>query len=190
MKLIQTRRKLARWFSSDGWRNWSLGLVLVLAPVACEQSNTLPPLKVNIGQAFPQLSLRNLENQPLNFSVRPNSITVVNVWATWCPPCRHEMPSLQHLADILAQKDSNRFQVVGISVDTDPVLMREYLIDKKIHFANYRDVDMYSANQVLGIRVYPSTYIVGSDGKIIDIIEAWRYWDKPDMIDRLTAIGR
>lgn len=99
------------------------------------------------------------------------------------------MPSLQRLSDILRQKDPLAYQVVGISVDSDPLLMREYLIDKKISFANYRDADMQAANQVLGVRAFPSTYIVDADGRVVEVVEAWRYWDEPQLVQRLVDLA-
>lgn len=171
-------------------RRLLLVLVALLLLAACDKLKTTPELKINVGQVFPQLALRDLDDKPVTFQPQANTVTVVNIWATWCGPCRREMPSLQHLADALAEKSKTGFQVIGISVDDDPLLMREYLIDKKILFANFRDVDMQATNQILGIRAFPSTYLIAADGRIVDIIEAWRYWDKPDMVARILALAQ
>ena len=165
------------------------GLLLLLALAGCDKAPPASPLQVKIGQAFPELKLLDQHEKPLRFKVAPNTVTLINVWATWCGACRHEMPSLQRLADILQGKNANAFQVIGISVDSDAMLMREYLIDKKIRFPVYRDPDMQAANKVIGIRAFPSTFIVDADGRIADIIEAWRYWDEPAVIDRLTQLA-
>ena len=156
---------------------------------ACDKQPARPALKIKSGQPFPPLNLRDRDDKSVQFKLRPHTVSLINVWATWCGPCRHEMPSLQRLSDILRQKDPSAYQVVGISVDSDPLLMREYLIDKNINFANYRDADMQAANQVLGVRAFPSTYIVDAEGRVVEVVEAWRYWDEPQVVQRLVELA-
>lgn len=95
------------------------------------------------------------------------------------------MPSLQRLADQLVGKP---YQVIGISVDSDRHIVREFLIDKKIHFRNYLDVSMSIANSQLGVRVFPSTFLIDGSGRLIDVVEAWRYWDEPGLVARILSL--
>jgi len=156
----------------------------------CGKDRPEAQLKLKAGQSFPSLQLRDRDNRPVSFRLPPNRVSVVNFWATWCPPCRHEMPSLQRLADKLQAYDRDAFAVFGISVDDDVMVLQEYLIDKKISFPIYRDVDMHAANQIFGIRAYPSTFIVDRQGRIVDVIEVWRYWDEAEIVQRLKALAK
>ncbi|KPJ87878.1 MAG: hypothetical protein AMJ53_17535 [Gammaproteobacteria bacterium SG8_11] len=113
-------------------------------------------------------------------------ITVLNLWATWCGPCRHEMPSLDRLAGLL---DETKFRVVGLSVDQDDHLVREFLIDRKIFFENYLDNHMRIANDQIGVRVFPSTFFIGADGRLLKVVEGWRYWDTMESIDEIKALS-
>lgn len=168
----------------------ALLLVTLLALSGCGKGDSKAALKLKVGQQFPSLQLRDRADHETQFSVAPKRVTVVNFWATWCPACRHEMPSLQRLADKLRAYDGDAFDVIGISVDDDVMVMQEYLIDKKISFPIYRDANMRAANQIFGIRAYPSTYIVDRQGRIVDVVEVWRYWDEAKIIERLKALAK
>ena len=97
------------------------------------------------------------------------------------------MPSLDRLSRRL---DSKNFLVVGLSVDTDDHVVREFLIERKVSFSNYMDPTMEVANQVFGIRAFPSTFVFGPDGRLLEVIEGWREWDTPNMVDKLTNLGK
>ena len=88
---------------------------------------------------------------------------LINFWATWCAPCRSEMPDLQKLSDSL---DAEHFAVIGISVDNDSNLIREFLLQYKINFRNFQDENFRLASQQLGIKTYPETFIVSPRGII------------------------
>jgi len=96
------------------------------------------------------------------------------------------MPSLQRLSTLL---DSKQFQVIGISVDTDAHVAREYLVDKKILFNNYINPDMSIANDTIGIRVYPTTFIIDSQGRVQHIEEGWRFWDEADIVKIINDVA-
>jgi len=148
----------------------------------CQQS--LPPLKVQPGQKIKELNVKSLKGEDDVLSVTTGKLLVLNVWATWCGPCRHEMPSLDRLSQKL---DKENFQVVGLSVDTDDHVVREFLIERKVSFPNYMDPTMTVANQIFGIRAFPSTFIFAPDGRLLDVIEGWRTWDAPDMFNKINS---
>lgn len=162
-------------------RYW-LVLALCLLSVAC--SKPPPELKVQIGSRFPDLAVRDLKNNPQSIHMASGKITILNIWATWCAPCRHEMPSLDRLAGLL---DESKFRVVGLSVDQDDHLVREFLIERKIFFENYLDNHMDNANNQIGIRVYPSTFFIGTDGRLLKVVEGWRYWDSMESINEIKS---
>lgn len=158
-------------------------LAVVLLLVSCEDSP--PPLKVHIGQTMPPLSVQDLFNQPASIKPAPGKLLMLNVWATWCGPCRHEMPSLQRLAKRLGDE---RLELVGLSVDMDEHVVREYLIENKIDFPSFLDREQSEVNDVLGVRVFPSTFFVGPDGRLLKVIEGWREWDDPQLVAEIAAL--
>ncbi len=165
--------------------NTLAGLLVLVLVNACQQS--LPPLKVQSGQVIEQLSVKDLNGKDSTLIMATGKVLVLNVWATWCGPCRHEMPSLDRLAQKL---DSSQFLVMGLSVDTDDHVVREFLIERKVSFSNYMDPTMTIANEVFGIRAFPSTLIFAPDGRLLDVIEGWREWDNREMVDRLIGLSQ
>jgi len=107
----------------------------------------------------------------------PGKAIVLNVWATWCAPCRIELPSLQRLSDEL---DSDHFTVVGLSVDEDPDFVSEYLRDVGITFANYLSADPVAMQARLKIESFPQTFLVRPDGTLEGRIVGLRDWVAPD----------
>lgn len=111
-------------------------------------------------------------------------LLVLNVWATWCPPCRREMPSLERLSKNV---DGRHIVVAGMSVDTDTNLAREFLDQNGITFRNFIDIDGKSA-PALSISIYPETLVVAPDGKILYRVVGERDWDSPAMRQLLEEI--
>ncbi len=106
---------------------------------------------------------------------------VLNVWATWCPPCRREMPSLERLSRTL---DPQRFAVIGLSTDQDEKLASEFLLQNQITFANFFDQSGKIAKQ-LGLKVYPETFVIAPDGTLVERIPGLREWDSAAMLAQL-----
>jgi len=163
-----------------------LWLILTLCLLGSACSKPPPELKVHVGDRFPDLMVRDLKNKPQSITMASGKITVFNVWATWCAPCRHEMPSLDRLAGLL---DESKFRIVGMSVDQDDHVVREFLIERKIFFENYLDNHMNNADNQIGIRVYPSTFFIGADGRLLKVVEGWRYWDSMESINEIKSLA-
>ena len=129
----------------------------------------------NTGEAFPLLvlnQLKSLNGPDTDFS---NKTLLINFWATWCTPCRKEMPDLQKLSEAL---DQSQFAVIGISVDTDTNLVKEFLIQHRIRFANYQDDNFQIATQLLGIEAFPETFVVSPTGTILKRISGEQFWNE------------
>lgn len=155
----------------------SLGLL------AC---NKPPTVKSGlVGQQFPSVNLVDLGNQTHPFSQYRGKLVVLNVWATWCSPCRRELPSLQRLSEAL---DPGQFVVIGLSVDDDDHVVREYLKDKNIHFAAFIDKEMKIARDVLKIDSFPMTFVIDQKGKLVKVIVGERDWDEKATVNALQAL--
>lgn len=109
---------------------------------------------------------------------------VLNVWATWCPPCRREMPSLERLSKTL---DPKRFAVVGLSTDQDERLAAEFLLQNGITFINYFDENARVSRE-WGLKVYPETFLIAPDGTLVHRIPGLREWDSPEMVAELESM--
>lgn len=168
------------------WTNylWVIFVASLLSLPSCNEP--LPALKVNVGDTIADLQVQDLHGKQAHINMRSGKVQIINIWATWCGPCRHEMPSLDRLSRILGEE---KFAVIGVSIDQDDHVVREFLIERKVSFTNFMDPSMRIADEQLGLRAFPSTFIVGPDGKVLKVIEGWRKWDGQQMVDDIKALA-
>jgi len=164
-------------------RNWPIALLICLASCDAPQS---PTAQVVAGAKFPELQLINMKSEPVSTAQFAGKVLVLNVWATWCAPCRRELPSLQRLSE---QLDPQHFAVIGMSVDADEHVVREFLIERKVTFTNWQDADMRIARDVLGVRAYPSTYLVAADGVVRRVVGGAQPWDSAEWQDLIRTLA-
>lgn len=157
----------------------------VLGVSSCDQKSS-SALLVKEGAQFPVLQVVTVKGEPVSTAQFAGKVLVVNLWATWCPPCRKELPSLDRLSRTLGP---DNFAVMGISVDSDDYLLREFLIDRKVSFINFQDHEMKMTRDVLGVRAFPSTFIVRPDGRVYKIVEGARAWDSSEWVAEIRQLA-
>lgn len=162
----------------------SAAFVAVIAIAAVLIQGCDKPATDNLitGNPFPPITLTRLDGGTRAIDDYQGKLVVLNVWATWCGPCRRELPSLQRLSDTL---DSSRFAVVALSVDSEVHVVREYLLEREITLTSYIDRDQRLANDIFGVRVYPATFVIAPDGRLLAQIAGERQWDTPQTIAAL-----
>jgi thiol-disulfide isomerase/thioredoxin len=105
-------------------------------------------------------NLATLDNEPVNFSQSEGKVVVVNLWATWCPPCVAEMPSMQKLYEFYG--DRVDFYFVTSEVNERPV---KFISKNAYSFPVYRESQ--AMPEVLRSKSIPATYIISKDGTIV-----------------------
>jgi len=164
-----------------------LGLMFVVGLNGCSDS---PPVKTDalvLGDPFPALVIRDFDSNDVDLQTYKGKLIVLNLWATWCEPCRREMPALQALSDAL---DPERFAVIGVSVDEDEHVAREYLIDKDIQFPNFWDAEAEQATSMLGAQLFPYTFLISPEGEFIQRVPGAREWHRQEVVDLLNKLAR
>ncbi len=158
-------------------------LFAMLLLAGCRESPT--PAGPRVGESMPALDLPALDGPPVNLGDYRGRVLVLNVWATWCAPCREEMPSLQRLSERFPQA---RLAVVGMTVDEDRNLAREFLLKYGIRFAILSDPAGAIAEGLLGVSAYPDTFIVAADGTLVERVSGGREWDGAEMVSLLESL--
>lgn len=102
---------------------------------------------------------------------------VVNFWASWCGPCRMEMPALQRLDGLLR---ATGVRVAAVSIDRDRNLAREFIRGAQIRFPVFYDASGGAATASLGLRALPETFVVDSGGIIRARVSGARDWSNED----------
>lgn len=161
----------------------ALGMVAALLP-ACRNSE--PKTKTYAqGDRFPDATLAALDGRMVLFGSYGDAALVVNFWATWCEPCRREMPSLEKLGALFATKD---LQVVGISVDADRNMAREFGQQYKIAIPLLSDSEQALSSDLLHIPAFPITYLLKRDRTIAHIFVGARDWAAPAVVDEIEKL--
>ncbi len=157
--------------------------VLLLAGF-CAQSIARTPGEVDVGGVLRDTRMQGLAGGPSKrFSDFRGKPLVINVWASWCGPCRQEMGSLQRLAH---KYGGRQFNVIGVSTDDYPDRANGFLKAYRIQFSNFIDHELVLEN-MLGADRLPLTLLVDSRGMVMDKHYGAREWDSPEA---LTLIAK
>jgi thiol-disulfide isomerase/thioredoxin len=140
------------------------------------------PNEVMIGGYLREATLDGLNAKTKTFSAFKGKPLIINIWASWCTPCRAEMGSLERLAQRYNGKD---FNIIGISTDDYRNKAVALIKQTEITFENFLDHKLLLEN-MLGAKSIPLTLLVDADGRVLKKIRGGREWDSPEIID---AIG-
>jgi thiol-disulfide isomerase/thioredoxin len=130
---------------------------------------------VEVGQLLPDATMRGLNGPSKHLAAFRGTPLIINVWASWCGPCRAEMASLERLA---WRDTSARFNVIGISTDDDPDLARAALESSHATIPHFIDSAL-ELETLLGANRVPLTVLVGADGRLIRKVYGAQEWDGP-----------
>jgi len=145
------------WSAKSGWAGLVLGLCMV-----CGVSAKTPG-EVDVGGVLREATLRGLNGPDRPFSAFRGKPLIINVWASWCPPCIAEMGSLERLAwSDLGQQ----FNVIGISTDDYPDAAKGFLRKSNATLNHYIDRQLELEN-MLGADHLPLTVFVDAKGRVL-----------------------
>ena len=136
-----------------------------------------------IGAAAPDFTVRD-SDRTITLSQFKGQVVVLNFWATWCPPCIEEMPSLVQMQQRMKARGVT---VLAVSVDADEGSYRGFLRDHNVNLLSVRDADQKS-NTLYGTFKFPETYVIDRNGvvrrKFIGAVD----WTEPDVIEYLGKL--
>ncbi len=140
------------------------------------------PAEIAEGSLLRAVSLDGLNtgDRPLSdYRGRP---LIINVWASWCGPCRAEMGSLERLAQ---RYNGDAFNIIGISIDDYRDRATAFVDKAELSFDNYIDHKLFMEN-MLGATTIPLTVLVDADGRVLMKVRGPREWDSEETV---KAIG-
>ncbi len=131
---------------------------------------------IQIGNKLPNFEYYNLMGGKMDSKDLEGKAIMLNFWATWCPPCRQEMPSIEKLYK--KYKKNSNFEIVAISVDQGTsIKVANFIKENKYTFPVYFDEKGKLGRKFL-IRSIPTTFIINSEGIIIDKKLGAEDWSK------------
>lgn len=145
-----------RWIARTG--SWALGLALAQR-VRAEAAPSRRPWPR--GTATPALELPDLDGRAWRLAERRGRVVALNFWASWCQPCREEMPSLELMAQ---RHEAEGLEVVALNFKEGGGTIRRFLETTPLGLPVLRDADGLAA-RAFGVRIFPSTVFIGRDGR-------------------------
>jgi cytochrome c biogenesis protein CcmG, thiol:disulfide interchange protein DsbE len=151
-------------------------------------------MPVEVGTRAPNIAAADLDGRPVQLTDLRGQVVLLNVWATWCPPCREEMPSMQRLHDRFAEEG---LRVVAVSIDSEPGQrllsvppggdVRGFVEQYGLTFDIWRDPagEIQRIYRTTGV---PETFVIDRHGGIVKkVIGAtdWYSQSNQDLIRRL-----
>jgi thiol-disulfide isomerase/thioredoxin len=136
------------------------------------------PGEVPVGAQLREARMFSVSGPPRMLSTFRGKPLIINVWASWCGPCRAEMGSLQRLSQVDAKK---QFRVIGISTDDDAIAAAEYVVKSKLTFENFVDYNLLMEN-MLGANTIPLTLLIDANGRVLAKIRGSRDWTSAESI--------
>jgi peroxiredoxin len=155
----------------------AVGLIFGLVGIGSAAAPDIQPVAVRngvkLGELAPNFQLRDLDGHLVTLSELRGKVVLLNFWATWCGPCRVEMPAMEQLYRMFSRKD---FEILAVSIDaqgeavTRPFQQEYHLTFPILHDSDYRVGLMY------GARSLPMTFLVDRQGVVRHQIFGARDW--------------
>jgi len=144
----------------------------------------VPQLKPWEGVVTPPLELADLDGKTHRLGDYRGKVVLVNFWATWCTPCRDEMPSIERLRSALAGRP---FAVLAVNVGETERAAREFLQKMPLNFTILLDRGL-QVSRAWGARILPASYVLAPNGAIRYSYFGELDWAKDDVVNTLAQL--
>jgi peroxiredoxin len=163
-------------------RLWCEALLcgLALAPLPGAAAD----LETWSGGPAPALELRGLDGKPYRLADLRGNVVLINFWATWCAPCREEMPSIQHLTQRLAGRP---FLALAVNLDEPETRIRRFLSESSLDLTVLLDPGRQAA-KAWNARILPASFVVGTDGAIRYNVVGEIDWNDEQVARRISRL--
>jgi len=118
------------------------------------------------GAKFPDFDEKDVAGKPLSIASYKGKVVLLDFWATWCPPCRAELPSVIKTYE---KHHPNGFEIIGISLDKEESKLTSFTKDKGMTWQQFYDGKGWGNKLAVkyGVQSIPATYLLDSEGKIL-----------------------
>lgn len=159
------------------------GKVETTAPVTVEQTKSTD-LQPYLGPQNRALNLVDLQGRAINLEDYRGKVVLLNFWASWCPPCVHEIPSMTRLKTALKNQP---FEILAVNLAENRAAIDTFLKAHTVNFPILQD-PTGSAVQTWQVFAYPSTYLIDRKGRIRYALFGGSEWDQPDPMAKIRHL--
>jgi cytochrome c biogenesis protein CcmG, thiol:disulfide interchange protein DsbE len=159
--------------------------LLMLAGCSKKEATIAGIAEVKEKKPAPEINVSSLKNVPLKLSDLKGKVVLLNFWATWCPPCREEIPSMMKLNSAMAGKP---FQMVAVSVDEGGVPeIESFFKTSGFSLPTYTDPGG-AAVKTYGITGVPESFVIDKNGILVKKVVGPFAWDSAETIAFLEGL--
>jgi thiol-disulfide isomerase/thioredoxin len=144
------------------------------------------PGEVEVGSVLREAPLYGFAGDFRKLSELRGKPLIINVWASWCGPCRAEMGSLERLSRRFGGK---QFNIIGVSTDDDANAAAAFLARAKVTFDNYLDRNLLLEN-MLGADTIPLTLLIDAQGRVLRKVRGSKEWDNAESLELIAKTFR
>jgi peroxiredoxin len=134
----------------------------------------------------PDFQLPDVDGNIHRLSDYRGRVVIVNFWATWCPPCRAEMPSMQRAWEKLQQEE---IMMLAVNVGEDEDTIFQFTANYPVEFPLLMDLD----SKIIGewpVRGLPTTFVVDPQGRLVYRAIGARQWDETELLEQVKALRK
>ena len=143
-------------------------------------------MAVELDHPAPDFTLKSMSGENLRLAELRGKVVLINFWASWCGPCRQEMPILDRIHQ---RYEPTGFSVIGINVESDPTKARKIADRAGLEFPLVLDQDQ-QVSKAYDVQAMPYTVLVDRDGKVRYIHAGYKPGDEKKYVNRLKALLR
>jgi thiol-disulfide isomerase/thioredoxin len=160
------------------------GIAVLAAALADDAAPLLDPMPDR--PPAPAFDLPGPDGTTHSLAAMQGKPVIVNFWATWCPPCRAEMPSMQRAWEQLKDDD---VLLIAINVGESKADIDAFLAEVPVSFPLPMDETM-GVSQAWPMKGLPTTFVVDPEGRLVYRAQGEREWDDPKLLDLVRALRR
>jgi len=146
-----------------------------------------PAPVADVGDMAPDFVLQDTQGKTITLAALRGKVVLVNFWATWCPPCRAEMPSMEKLNQAMQGED---FVMLAINVEENGRLVVPDFLQKSPHSFSVLYDDKETAQKAYGVYRFPESFVIRKDGMIDDKVIGAIDWAHPETIKYFKELAR
>ena len=137
------------------------------------------------GQKAPDFTLKDINGNPVSLSSFKGKVVLLNFWATWCPPCKAEMPSMNRLQ----KKFKNRgFVIIAVSTDGRIDEPKDFITKNPVSFIVLHDSKLKVSRNLYKVFMMPTTFLIDKRGIIVEKYFGEQDWMEPEIIKEIEAL--
>ncbi|GER93051.1 thioredoxin [hot springs metagenome] len=175
--------------SKDNFLNKLIRLYLLLSLLFVTSVSAQPPSPYAVeklsGQKAPDFTLKDLNGNDVSLSLFKGKVVLLNFWATWCPPCKAEIPSMNKLQQMFENKG---LIILAVSTDKAVVDVKDFIKNNPVNFKVVVDYNLKVSRLLYKVFMIPTTFLIDKKGVIVKKYFGEQDWTEPDIIKDIETL--